>query len=231
MTATAALLLLADSRLPAGGHAHSGGVEQAVSAGRVGDIVTLERFLRGRLATAGAQAATVAAFACLEVTDRGASGPAGGLWSDLDTEVSARMPSPAQRAVSRAQGRALLRVVAAAWPSPVVHRVGARPHHAVALGVAVALAGGTARDAALVAATGAVGGPASAALRLLGTDPVELTALLARLAPELDRCAARSGADAVAAAGDPARLPAPNGPLLDVLAERHASAEGKLFAS
>ena len=30
---TAALLTLADSRLPAGGHAHSGGVEQAVAAG------------------------------------------------------------------------------------------------------------------------------------------------------------------------------------------------------
>ena len=32
---TAALLTLADSRLPSGGHAHSGGIEQAVTDGLV----------------------------------------------------------------------------------------------------------------------------------------------------------------------------------------------------
>ena len=40
-----ALLLLADSRLPAGGHAHSGGLAAAVSAGTVDDEVTLAGFL------------------------------------------------------------------------------------------------------------------------------------------------------------------------------------------
>ena len=48
---TAALLTLADSRLPAGGHAHSGGVEQAIAAGVVTGPSSLSDFLRRRLAT------------------------------------------------------------------------------------------------------------------------------------------------------------------------------------
>ncbi|MFD2354563.1 hypothetical protein ACFSTC_42740 [Nonomuraea ferruginea] len=47
-----AILLLTDSRLPVGGHAHSGGVEQAVALGLVHDLPSLSSFLRGRLHTA-----------------------------------------------------------------------------------------------------------------------------------------------------------------------------------
>jgi urease accessory protein len=57
-------LLLGDSRFPAGGHAHSGGVEPAVTAGTVTDMRSLELFLRGRLRTVGLVAAGVAAAAC-----------------------------------------------------------------------------------------------------------------------------------------------------------------------
>jgi len=60
---TAALLTLADSRLPAGGHAHSGGVEQAVAAGLVHDPASLAAFLLRRLQTSGAVAAGLAAVA------------------------------------------------------------------------------------------------------------------------------------------------------------------------
>ncbi|MFV2120289.1 urease accessory protein UreF, partial [Streptomyces sp. Act-28] len=56
-----ALLVLADGRFPAGGHAHSGGVEPAVRAGRVQDAADLERFCRGRLHTTGLTAAALAA--------------------------------------------------------------------------------------------------------------------------------------------------------------------------
>ena len=58
---TAALLTLADSRLPAGGHTHSGGVEQAVAAGLVHDPSSLAVFLLRRLTTSGAVAAGLAA--------------------------------------------------------------------------------------------------------------------------------------------------------------------------
>jgi urease accessory protein len=60
-------LLLGDSRFPAGGHAHSGGVEAAVTAGTLSDLPTLEMFLRGRVRTAGLVAAGLAAAACARV--------------------------------------------------------------------------------------------------------------------------------------------------------------------
>ena len=63
------LLVLADGRLPAGGHAHSGGLEAAVAAGRVHDLATLEAFLRGRLATAGLVAAAFAAATTHRLTN------------------------------------------------------------------------------------------------------------------------------------------------------------------
>ncbi|MGX5657318.1 urease accessory protein, partial [Geodermatophilus nigrescens] len=61
---TAALLTLADSRLPAGGHTHSGGVEQAIAAGLVRDPASLAAFLLRRLQTAGRVAAGLAGAAC-----------------------------------------------------------------------------------------------------------------------------------------------------------------------
>jgi urease accessory protein len=67
-------LLLSDSRFPAGGHAHSGGVEPAVTAGTVSDLASLEAFLRGRLRTAGLVAAGLAAAACARAR-RTASAP------------------------------------------------------------------------------------------------------------------------------------------------------------
>ncbi|MFD8826698.1 urease accessory protein UreF, partial [Streptomyces sp. NPDC059605] len=59
----AALLVLADGRFPAGGHAHSGGAEAAVEQGRVRDAGDLAAFCRGRLHTAGLTAAALAAAA------------------------------------------------------------------------------------------------------------------------------------------------------------------------
>jgi urease accessory protein len=104
-------LLLSDSRFPAGGHAHSGGVEPASTAGTVTDLASLEVFLRGRLRTAGMVAAGLAAAACARARNAGAA-----VWEELDAEADARTPSPAQREASRRQGRALLRAARAAWP-------------------------------------------------------------------------------------------------------------------
>jgi urease accessory protein len=216
-------LLLSDARFPAGGHAHSGGVEPAVTAGIVTDVASLEVFLRGRLNTAGVVAAGLAAAACaLGSADPAADGPhaAGpdGLgtpnwtWADLDVEADARTPSPAQREASRRQGRALLRAARAAWPearwledlsrmSPAPWKVGeyrGGPHHAVVLGAVAAAAGCAPHEAAQVAAYQAVAGPTSAAVRLLALDPMQATAVLVRLA---DLITARSREAAGEAAG------------------------------
>jgi urease accessory protein len=211
----ATLLVLADGRLPAGGHAHSGGLEAAVTSGRVRDLAGLDGFLRGRLATCGLVTAAFAAVGCARTAG----------WSALDAGLDARTPSPALRRASRAQGRALLRAGRAMWTLPATGR---DLHHPVALGIVAAAAGLGPREAATAAAHGTVTGPASAAVRLLGLDPYGVHALLARLAGECDRIAA----SAVARIDDPIdALPAAGAPLLDIGAEVHASWEVRLFAS
>ncbi|SHF56677.1 urease accessory protein UreF [Geodermatophilus nigrescens] len=211
---TASLLTLADSRLPAGGHTHSGGVEQAIAAGLVRDPASLAAFLLRRLVTSGAVAAGLAAAAC-----RGRNLPV------LDAEADARTPSPALRAASRQQGRGLVRVGRRAWPSPLWDALPAAPHHPVALGVAAAAGGLTPRDAAAAAAYLSVSGPATAAQRLLAMDPLTVAAVTARLAPEIDAvaedCLSRADGE----------LSADTDPLLDLLAEVHATRGDRFFAS
>ncbi|TDC75269.1 urease accessory protein UreF [Streptomyces hainanensis] len=218
----AALLLLADGRFPAGAHAHSGGAEAAVRAGRISGPDSLEEFCRGRLHTAGLVAAALAAAAC------GGQDPVA-----LDAAADARTPSPALRATARRLGRQLMRAARATWPSPeldalaAAHRGGL--HQPVVLGLAARAAGLTPGDAARAAAYDAVSGPSSATVRLLSSDPFAATAVLARLAHEVDRVA--DLATEAAALGDPDALPAASAPLLDIGAEAHAAWPVRLFAS
>ncbi|MFG1822188.1 urease accessory protein UreF [Microbispora bryophytorum] len=211
MNGDAALLLLADSRLPAGGHAHSGGVEEAVRRGSVTGAGDLARFLRGRLATAGLVTAALAAAACELAAARDPGAPPPGdtadgvsLWRRLDAEADARTASPAQREAARLQGRLLLRTARRMWPSAALDTLARAvpdgPHHPVALGAAAASAGCAPRQAALAAAYTSVTGPATAAVRLLGLDPVTVHRLLADLATALDdtaRAACASLDDAI----------------------------------
>jgi urease accessory protein len=223
-------LLLADARFPAGGHAHSGGLEPAHTSGLVTDLPSLELFLRGRLRTAGITTAGLAAAACRH--------PDPDSWARLDAEADARTPSPAQREASRRQGRALLRAARAAWPDAPLPDAPARraaangtaagskaaggqasgPHHPVVLGAAVAAAGCGPQEAARIAAYQSVAGPASAAVRLLGLDPIAVSGLVARIVPEVDQV-------------DYWDLPFPSAPNLDLLAEFHIDQEVRLFES
>jgi urease accessory protein len=215
-----ALLLLTDGRFPAGTHAHSGGLEAAVRAGRVTGTDELAGFLRGRLATAGPVIAAFAAAAHLA--------PDAETLKELDAELDARTPSPALRLASVRQGRALVRAGRATWPSPGYDRLPDGPHQPIALGVTASAAGLSAEQAALAGAYGVLTGPAGAAVRLLGLDPYQVQLLLAQLA---GGCATVA-TDAVAAAGKaPAELPAHTAPLADISAELHATWEVRLFAS
>jgi urease accessory protein len=240
----AAALILADSRFPGGGHVHSGGLEEAAARGLVRTAADLALFLHGRLATAGALAATFAAAAAHFASAAPHSCPQGRVecqecgiaakWATLDEECDARTPSPAQRAASRAQGRATVRAGRAAWPSPVLESLlaaSARPHHAIVLGALAGIAGAPPADAALAAGYLAISGPASAAVRLLGLDPFAVNAAVAALSVRVEDIAA----EAARTAGlPPVDLPAPGAPGLDLLAEahhRHHLEEVRLFAS
>ncbi|MCE7080787.1 urease accessory protein UreF [Streptomyces sp. ST2-7A] len=225
----AALLVLADGRFPAGGHAHSGGAESAVRDGRLTDGPGPDGpagFCRGRLHTAGLVAAGLAAAAAL-----------GGEPAGLDVAADARTPSPALRTVARRLGRQLLRAGRAAWPDPALDAVAVdHPrglHQPVVLGLVARAAGIAPADAARAAAHETVSGPAGAAVRLMGLDPLAATAVLARLAPEVDAVATRAteAARRALASGDPDELPAACGPLSEIGAEFHALQPARLFAS
>ncbi|MFD3806521.1 urease accessory protein UreF [Streptomyces sp. NPDC058611] len=221
----AALLVLADGRFPAGGHAHSGGAEAACKAGRIHDAATLEDFCRGRLNTAGLTAAGLAAAAALGLD------PAG-----LDDAADARTPSPALRTAGRRLGRQLLRAARVTWPSPELDALAAAfprgAHQPVVLGLTARSAGLGPDGAAQVAAYESVGAPATATVRLLGLDPFEASGVLARLAPELDAVAALAVAAALRARTEGTdALPAASSPLLEIAAEVHADWPVRLFAS
>ncbi|MFI5677567.1 urease accessory protein UreF [Streptomyces cellulosae] len=221
----AALLVLADGRFPAGGHAHSGGAEAAVKAGRITGAASLEDFCRGRLHTAGRVAAALAAAAVLGMDP-----------VELDAAADARTPSPALRVAARKLGRQLMRAARVTWPSPELDALAREfpkgAHQPVVLGVAARAAGLGAVDAAYCAVYESVNGPASASVRLLSLDPLDATGVLARLVPELDRVAdAAVEAARVAVDGGVDALPAASAPLLEISAEGHAAWPVRLFAS
>ena len=218
----AAMLLLADGRFPAGGHTHSGGMEVAVADGRVFDTGSLGTFLAGRVRTQGLVQAALAAAAC--ETDAA-------VHADLDAHANARHPAAVQRRVSRAQGRALLRAGRACWPSAALDALALTPggpHQAIALGAVAAAAGVRPTEAALISTLGAVQGPATAAVRLLGLDPYAVHRVLADLAGV---CEDVADAAAAAATGSFWDLPADTAPRLDIDAVRHEQWEVRLFAS
>jgi urease accessory protein len=242
----ALLLLLLDSRAPAGAHHHSGGMEAAIGTGLVTGLPALEDFCQARLRTSARVSAAFAAAAARVQADfsgrpdqqrpdqqQAGERRAEQHWAELDAELEARTPSEAMRAASRALGGGLIRLLRSVLPeaglvTPWTLGAGPAPHHPLVLGAGVALAGGTPELAARAAALAACAGPASAAVRLLGLDPFAVQATLARLAPGIDECAA---AGAAAAAGPVSLLPADAAPALDLLADYHLTAEVRLFAS
>jgi urease accessory protein len=213
-----AALLLADGRLPTGGHVHSAGVESAVDDGRIVDVESLGAYLLGRLHTVGLTEAALAAAVVLQ--------PAA--IPQLDAEAEARITVPELRAVSRRLGRQLVRVAGRCWPDPILATLPDDPHQPIALGAVGLAAGIDARTVAGIAVHHATVTPAQSALRLLGLDPFAVAAVTASLAVDGERIAIEA---VVAAAGPIEDLPARSGPVVEIAAATHASLTTRLFAS
>jgi urease accessory protein len=211
MTGLTTLLALADSRLPTGGHVHSGGVEEAVTSGLVLDLATLRAFLRRRISTQGLVTASIAAA----VHARSLS------FAAADRETDARTPAPAARLASRAQGRGLTRLARRVWPADDWDAVGATPHLAVAAGAVGAASGIPSLHTALSVVYTTMTGSATAAQRLLALDPGDVAALTFELSAMCDQTAELACKE----------LADLSDPLLDVLAQRHSERERPLFAS
>src|ERR1700712_284795 len=205
------LLALADSRLPTGGHLHSGGVEEAITSNLVVDLPTLRAFLQRRIRTSGLVTASVASAVhagSLDVVD-------------ADLETDSRTPSPAARAASRAQGRGLVRLARKVWPERDWSAVGVKPPLGVAAGAVGSASGLMPEQTAISVVYTTMTGSATAAQRLLALDPGDVAALTFELSSLCDQTAAE-------AAKELADL---SDPMLDVLAQRHVERDRPLFMS
>lgn len=221
-SAEIASMLLADGRLPTGGHAHSSGLEPALAGGLLQSQVP--DFIRGRLETVGLveAAATV-------VTRRWAvsAGGAGEL-EEISRELLARTPSAPLREASIQLGRGLARLASRLWPQhPAVQMLMALPGHPMrplALGVFTAISGMDDLQAARSCLYDDAQTVASAALKLLPVDPAEPVEWLLRATPTIETVAA--AAVAVEGVTD---IPATTGPLVEQWSLEHHARSRRIF--
>jgi urease accessory protein len=210
-------LLLADSRTPTGGYAHSGGLEAAVGAGL--QTTAIPAFIKARLQTVGFLDAAFAARAAgtIELS----------ALLELDDELAARTPAEPTRAAARRLGLALLRCGLAWFPEHPLLR-GYRGHSITTpRPVALGLLSQVVRIAPLACARLCLyddaAGVAAAAVKLAALDGATASGWLIDLAPLIERLAQ----EATAAA----QLPRATTPLLDHRALHHALDRRRLFAS
>lgn len=220
----ALLLLLADGRLPSGGHAVGGGVEWAIAHDDFTDHGVLEAWIAARIDTLGR---VEAAFAV-------AAGHGSGFDAAvLDAELSARIVGPRARDVSRQTGRQLLRAVRRMWDDPRLDSLGAAytpegAHYAVVFGTAAAVAGADPISTATLVLHHHVASVITAAVRLLAEDPIAMAALQARIARRIDRIAGEADSWVL---DEPADLPSDSMPLAEILAEDHGTWTSRLFVA
>lgn len=210
------LMLLADARLPTSGHTQSAGLEPALLGGL--DPGEVDDYCRTRLATVTrTEAATAVVCRHRGLTGRGTS--------DVEAAWAARTPSPALRDASRTLGRAYRRVALRLWAGCVDELADhPTPSRARVLGLVAAATGLDAASVARLVAYDDVQSVLSASLKLLPGDPVDATAALLRLSPEIDAVVAD-----VVDLTEPEDIPAWSAPLLEAWAEAHAGAERRLF--
>jgi urease accessory protein len=222
-----AVLQLSDGLFPAGGFAHSMGLETYVQAGLVGDGAGVAAFLEGQLEGSAGPTDAVAA-ACAARFAAGGDLPA---CLDLDARLDAMRWVPEPRAASIQMGRQTLRTASIAHPTPVLESLARAVaddrtpgHHAVVFGAVL----GSQRDDPATAAAAYLHAAAvlvvNAALRLLPIGQREGQRLIAGARPRIARLAGR------AADAGPHDLWS-FAPGLEIAGLRHAALEARLFRS
>ncbi|MBW9108470.1 urease accessory protein UreF [Microbacterium ureisolvens] len=219
LAASTAALLLADARLPSGGHAHSAGVEPAVTAGV--DAGHLGAFLHGRAArTTLVEAGTAVAARSARLS--------GGDLDTVEAAWAARTPSRALRDAARVLARGYLRVggtllpgdeVIAAWRERPVP-----PPRPCVLGVIAAGLDVPALELARLVVYEDMQAAAAAILKLEPRDPLDLVSLVVELCSGVE-----DRLPAIAAITDPADIPALTAPQSEAWAEAHARSTRRLF--
>jgi urease accessory protein len=222
-----ALLQFSDGLFPAGGFAHSLGLETYAQDGRVRDRTGLHDFIVAQLEGAAGPADAVAVAVAVRLAERADVDR----WIALDARLDAMKTVPEFRAASVQMGRQTLRVAAAVGDDPYLTTLagaaddGLTPaHHAPVFGAAVGRAGVDPERAAAAflyaTATLLVG----AGLRLLALGQLDGQRVLAAVRPRIARLAA-----AAAQATDDDMWSFT--PALELAGIRHATLDGRLFRS
>jgi len=225
--ATLTLFQFADGLFPAGGFAHSFGLETYAQDGRVHDRTTLEAFVVAHLEGSAGPGDAVAVAAA---TRAAVAGDVDGALA-LDARLDAMKSVPEFRAASAQMGRQTLRVAASLGDDAFLAALnravddGRTPgHHAVAFSAAVGRGGADAERgaAAYLYSTGAL--LVGAGLRLIAIGQVDGQRVLAAVRPRIARLAA------AAAASSPDDMWSFT-PALELAGIRHATLEMRLFRS
>lgn len=214
-------LMLADARLPTGGHTQSGGLEPAVRAGlgaegaRLRDVAS---YAADRLRTIVRVEAATAVVARQLALD-------GELVEQAEAAWAARTPSQALRAASRRQGRAYLRLAARVWPRTTEYlKADAEIARPVVVGVVAAVTGLSAEQTARLIGYDDAQTVVAASLKLLPVDPADAATWLLKLHPDIEELVT-----AVSRMTTPAEIPAYGAPLVEVFAQAHAVERMRLF--
>lgn len=208
-------MLLADARLPVGGHTVSNGLEPALARDDL-SAAGIPDYLRTRLRTvARVEAATAVVARSMVAEGRSAQ------LAEVEEAWAARTPSQEMRATSATLGRGLLRLVGRLWSLPTLPE---RCSHGVVLGATAAVAGLPADTLARLVGYDDVQTVAAAALKLLPLDPADPVAWVHDVLPDIDRLAAE-----VAGLTEPGDIPASGAPQIEAWAQAHAHTTRRLF--
>lgn len=222
-----ALLQLGDGLFPAGGFAHSFGLETYAQEGRVRDRGGLEAFVTAHLEGAAGPGDAVAVAAAARLARAGDVGA----WCALDARLDAMKPVPEFRAASRQMGRQTARVAAALGEDAMMGAIAraidddlSPGHHATVFGAAAGRLGAEAESAAAAYLYSTAALLVGAGLRLLPLGQLDGQRVLAAVRARIARLA-----------GEAARAEAEDmwtfTPALELAGLRHATLEMRLFRS
>ena len=187
------MLQFADGLFPAGGYAHSFGLETYVQAGAVSDAAGVESFVRAYLENSAGPTDAVAAISAARFAAAGDL-PA---CLELDAAIEAMKSASELRDASRQMGRQTLRIAAAICDDAIIAEFAAAVtggrtpgHHAVAFGLIASAQKWDARATASALLYAASAQLVGASLRLMPLGQMAGQRILWTLRPAIARLAA-----------------------------------------